>query len=166
MKKKIVVPYFPTGIKYSAPLIILVGMYLLFTGHFVWAFVLILLGIIILTTKYVTEINLSEKYYEDYLFFLGLKVQPEMNRFNAVDRIIVTKGSYSQRVVSRIQSRQINWSEYTATLLFDSGDSLDLLSVQDKHDLIKSLKDYADFLKVGVEDRTTPRHYWVDIENV
>ena len=132
----------------------------------IWSCFFILTGIIILTTKYVTEISLTEKKYRDYLSLLGLKVNYDANHFNSVDRIIITKGSFSQKVVPlRGPYRKIKWSAFTGTLIFDN-DRLDLLTTNNKKDLLIGLKEFTAFLQVGVEDRTTNEYYWIDIAKV
>jgi len=122
---------------------------------------LILIGVIILTTKYVTEINLKDKEYRDYLFFLGFNLNEDINKFNEIDRIINTKGNYSQTINTRSRSRQMDWSDYTGTLILDNG-TLDLLTRHDKREIIIGLKEFSNFLEVGIEDRTTHQHHWID----
>jgi len=166
MTKKIIIPYFPAGLKIFSPLLFFAGLYLLAIDHPLWGVVLILLTAIILTTRYVTEIDLKRKVCNDYLAMLGIPFSKEIKKFNAVDRIVITKGNYAQNVQSRIQSRTMNWSDYTGTLVFDDGETLDLLTRNDKKELLLGVKEFADFLKVGVEDHSTNHHYWVDFTQV
>jgi hypothetical protein len=166
MKKKIVIPYFPMGLKWISPVFFFAGLYLIAVAHPVWGVVLILLTGIILTTRYVTEIDLQKRACNDYLSMLGIPFSKEVKKFNAPDRILVTKGNYAQNVQSRIQSRTMSWSDYTGTLIFDDGGHLDLLTRNDKKELLLGLKEFADFLKVGVEDHSTNHHYWVDFSQV
>ena len=162
MKKKIAIAYFPLGLKYATPLVFGAGIYLASLGHYGWCIVLILLGVVILTTNYVTEINLTDKKYNDYLSLLWIPLGEETNRFNSLDRIVVTKGNYSQMLNIRWRSRQLDWSDYTATLIMDNG-TLDLLTRNSKKELIGGLKEFAEFLNVGIEDRTSSQYYWVDL---
>ena len=67
---------------------------------------------------------------------------------------------------SRSRSRQMDWAWFTGTLLLDENKTLELLTKNDKHELIKGLKEFADFLGVDVEDQTTSRHYLIDISKV
>jgi hypothetical protein len=166
MTKKITIPYFPAGLKYTSPILFFVGLYLLAIGHPVWGVVLILLTAIILTTRYVTEIDLQKKVCNDYIAMLGIPFSKEVKKFNAVDRILITKGNHAQNVQTRIQSRTMSWSDYTGTLLFDDGETLDLLTRNDKKELLLGVKEFADFLSVGVEDHSTSHHYWVDFSQV
>jgi hypothetical protein len=162
MVKKIVIPYFPKIMKYATPLLFGAGGYLFFIEHPIWALLLIVLGIIVLTTNYVTEINLGEKSYDDYLLFLWVPLNRDKKRFRFVDRIIISRGNYSQTINTRIQSRQMNWTDYTGTLILDN-DKLDLVTHTNKKELLHALKTFSDFLKVDVEDRTSGDPYWIDM---
>lgn len=165
MKKKIKVPYFPIGLKLITPALFGLGIYL-FSLYLFWALILITLSIMVLTTNYVTEINLKERKCRDYLSLLGFPFKNETIKFEKLDRIAITKGNHAQTVNTRSQSRQFDWSDYTGTLLFDDNGSLDLLTRNKKSELIKGLKEFAESLKVNVEDRTTRDHYWIDIKKV
>jgi hypothetical protein len=108
---------------------------------------------------------LGEKKYHDYLSFLWIPVNAETNNFNSLDRIIVTKGNHAHTINTRAQSRQLDWSDYTGTLVMDNG-TLDLLTRNNKTELIVGLKEFADFLKIGIEDRTTSEYFWIDLARI
>ena len=152
--------------KYVTPLVFGAGLYLILLAYLVWGIVLFLLGGIILTTNYVTEIDLGRKKYRDYLSFLGLKLNMESKTFNGLDRIVITRGDYAQTINTRAQSRQLDWVDYTGTLIFDQGESLDLLTRNDKGELLEGLKEFTDFLKVRVEDRTAGFSGWIDMDKI
>lgn len=166
MIKKITIPYFPKGLKYVTPLVFGAGIYLITLSYFVFAVILILVGAIIITSKYVTEINLNLKTYSDYLSILGISINAERKKFDKIDRIVITKGNYAQTINTRAQSRQMDWADYTGTLLLDQNDTLELLTMTDKKELLHGLKEFTDFLRVGVEDRTTNQYYWIDLQNL
>lgn len=166
MKKRIIIPYFPKGVKYITPLTILSGLYLAFAGHPAWGALLILLSIVILTTNYITEIDLEKRVYRDYLSFVWLVLNKEVKKFNVLDRVVITKGDYSQVVNTRIQSRQMDWSDYTATLLYDNDGSLNLLTNTSKRELLLALKQFTDFIQVDVEDCTSAHPYFIDMSKV
>src|SRR5690606_12079327 len=111
----------------------------------------------------VTEIDLNGKEYRDFLSFLYIPVEEEKVRFSTVDKIVITKDNHSQMLNSRSRSRQIDWASFTGTLILDKNKTLELLTRNDKKELIKVLKEFAEFLKVDIEDQTTSRHYLVDI---
>lgn len=166
MTKKITVPYFPIGLKYASPLLLVVAIYLIVANHPVWAIILILLGFCILTTKYVTEIDMNVKEYRDYLSMFGISFNKEIQKFKHVDRIVITKGNYSQTINTRVQSRQMDWSDYTGTVIFDRDQKLDLLTKNSKKDLLLGLKEFWEFLDVDVEDLTTNQPYVIDMRRI
>jgi hypothetical protein len=110
------------------------------------------------------RIDLQRKTYSDYLSFLFVKTNSENGKFTQLDKIVITKGNYAQTVNTQVQSRSFKFSDYTGTLVFIGNHTLDLLSDIDKKRLLRRLKIFAAFLKVGVEDRTTHSPYWIDID--
>lgn len=166
MTKKVIIPYFHKALKYTTPLIFGLGLFIILKGFIIWGLLLLLIGYVILSTKYITEINLKDKLYRDYLFFLGFHLDEEISRFQKLDHIVITKGDYSQAINTRSRSRQLDWVDYSGTLLFDGNQSLNLLTRNEKDELVKGLKDFAEFLDVGIEDRTTHHHYWIDLMKI
>src|SRR5690606_7967099 len=84
--KRISIPYFPTGIKYSTPLLLGLGIYLWLIGHPVWLGIIILPTAVILTTSYVTEIDLEKKEFRDFVSILSIPFQEEIITFNRVEK--------------------------------------------------------------------------------
>lgn len=161
--KIITIPYFPKGIRYTTPLFVGLGLYTWAIGLPIWTVILILLVIIILTTGYVTEINVDKQEFRDYLSFLWMPFEDERIKFNRVEKIVITKDSHSQMLNSRSRSRQLDWSSFTGTLITDENKTLNLLTRTDKKELIKGLKEFVDLLNVDLEDRTTGEHFKIDV---
>ncbi len=135
MIKNISLPYFPTGVKLTTPLLFGGAIYFAVAGLPFWGLAAMIAGIIILTTQYITEINLLDKTYQDHLSFLWMPSNMGSKRFDTLDRIIITKGNYSQMINTRIRSGQLDWPDYTGTLISDNG-TLDLLTRNYKKELI------------------------------
>jgi hypothetical protein len=163
MTKKVIIPYFPKGIKYATPLLFGPGVYLIYGNNFILGALLILLTLVIITTNYVTEINLKEKRYRDYLSLAGIPLNEESRSFTRAEKIVITKGNYSQTINTRSQSRQLDWADYTGTLILDN-DALALLTRTSKKELIHRLREFAEFLQVDVEDSTTKESCLVDLK--
>ena len=128
---KSTISYFPLGLKVVTPFIFGLALYLAANHHYAWSIVLIVLCLIVLTTNYVTEIDLPQKKYSDCVSVAGIKLSNETGSFQKIDRIFITKGNYSQKIQTRVQSRQMDWSDYTATILFDEDTTLDLITRND-----------------------------------
>lgn len=163
---KSTISYFPLGIKLFTPFIFGLALYLGANHYYVWSVVLIVLCLIVLTTNYVTKIDLQQRKYSDYVSMAGIKLSDETGSFQKIDRIFITKGNYTQKINTRVQSRQMDWSDYTATILFDEDNTLDLITRNDKHDLLIELKKMLASLEVDVEDRTGRENYFVDMSRV
>jgi len=160
MTRSIRIPYFPKELRYISPLAVGAAGYLFYLAHPIWAVLILLVTLLIFTTHYVTEINLAKKSYRDYLSLLGLPLNVEARTYNELLKIVITKGSYAQTLNSRIQSRQLDWTDYTATLVMDNG-TLDLITRNDKELLIRGTRAFAQFLNVGMEDLTVKPSRWI-----
>jgi hypothetical protein len=144
--------YFPKGLRYTSPLILAVAGYLLYDGFRVWGLLLLVVTIFILTAKYITAIGKNE--FTDAFGVFGLAVVTEKKHFSQLNKIVITKGSYSQMVNTRASSRQLDWTDYTGTLIYDGTQSLDLVTTDDKDQLLNELRVYATSLGVAIEDPT------------
>ncbi len=76
---------------------------------------------------------------------MGLSLNVEAKSYNELKKIVITKGSYAQTLNSRIQSRQLDWIDFTATLVMDNG-TLDLITRNDKDLLVRGTREFARFL--------------------
>ncbi|CAN5354469.1 hypothetical protein BH09BAC3_BH09BAC3_09260 [soil metagenome] len=161
--KRIVISYFPVGLKYATVLLFGCAIYLALVGYPIWTVPLSLLGIIILTTNYVTEIDSVKKEYRDFISVIWMPFEEIKVKFVKADKIIIQKENHSQMLNSRSRSRQLDWSSFTGTLILDGNNTIELLTKNDKGELIKGLKEFADFLNVEIEDQSTGRHYIVDV---
>jgi hypothetical protein len=158
---RIVIPYFPPAWKYSTP-VLLYGAYKVYTlGYPIWTLVLIIFTAMIFTSKYVTLIDNDKKICLDYLTILFIKFNKEAKKYQAIDRVVITKGRYVKQLNSRISSRTLKWEDYTGTLLFDDNSTLELLTHDDPKKLIESIRVIAAMLNVGIEDRTRREYRWL-----
>ncbi len=166
MKKKIIIPYFHSGFKYAFPFIFLLGGLLIYWKLYIFGSIFLTFSVLSIGMYYVTEIDLRNKRYSDYFFFLGLKLYHKSEKFTGIDRVYLIKEDQAQTVSTRAQYRKLNWTEFTAILLFTNGKTLELLTKNDKRELMLQLLDMIKFLKTEVEDRTTPQHFWIDLNKV
>jgi hypothetical protein len=166
MKKRIVIPYFPVELKYTSALLALAAVYLIVNSNFIWSSILILIAGAFLTTEYVTEFNLTEKKIEDYLSIFWIPFDKDVIKYKELQSIIIQKGNYAQTINTRAQSRQMDWSDFTGTLVYDNNQLLDLLTKTKKGELLKGIKEFALFLNVEVEDHTTNDPYIIDLARI
>ena len=148
--------YFPKGLRYTTVAFILVALYLVYTGYFFVATLIVVISIFILTAQYVTTIDMQQREFVDAFSFYGINYVMERNKFRELNKIVVTKGRYMQKVVSRVQQRTLQWSDYSATLIYDGDKTLDLVTREDKKDVMQFISLYSQSLGVEVEDQSRP----------
>ena len=61
---------------------------------------------------------------------------------------------------------QLDWSMFTASLVLDGDKKLDLLTRNERADLLKEVKGFAEALKTEVEDQTTSEHFPIDVSKL
>ena len=146
MIKKIVIHYFPAGIRYVSWLFPVGSIWLVWEQYFLLGLILLVLFLIIQSTRYITIIDPERKVYSDFVFFLWMKLGLEQSQYQSIRGITIGRSSETQHVRSRIQDRQFNWTAYTATLHFDDDRSLDLVTSVSLETVKKEARVYAEFL--------------------
>lgn len=148
--------YFPKGFRYTTPVFFLFAIYMIFIGYKIIALIIIFVSLFILTAQYITDIDTQKKEFIDSFSFYWIPIVTERKKFRDINRIVVTKGSYAQAVNTRAQSRSFQWSDYTATLIYDDDQTLDLVTRQEKKEVLQFASLYAVSLQVGIDDLTRP----------
>ncbi len=151
--------YFPKGLRYATPAFWALAAYLVLPGYWVISLILIAVSIFILTAKYLTIIDLQQKEFTDAFGFYGIQVNSEKKKYNYLEKIILTKAKYNQQLNSRARSSTMQWTEYTATLVYDNHQQLDLVSREDKGDVVEFAKVYSHLLKVPIQDLSVATEY-------
>ena len=146
MTKKIVIYYFPAGMRYGSWLLPVLSGFLVWNQAYIWSLFPPVAFLIILSTRYITEIDPQRREYSDYVFFLGLRLGMERSRYESMRGITIGKNSETTQVRSRVQDRQFNWTAYTATLHFDDGQTLDLVTSVSYETVKREAEGYAEFL--------------------
>jgi hypothetical protein len=123
-------------------------------GYWIVAVIIVLITIFILTAQFTTVIDTGRKEFIDAFSFYGMSVGKERKQFRELNKIVITKGQYKQNINTRSQSRTLRWTDYTATLIYDNGRILDLVTREDKSDVIVFAKLYSTALGIGIEDRS------------
>ncbi|MFZ9980708.1 MAG: hypothetical protein ACO3FI_01635 [Cyclobacteriaceae bacterium] len=150
MTRNIIIYYFPAGMRYASWLFPALAIWLGWNSQLIWSALLLLLFLIIISTRYITVIDPQRKIYSDYVFFLWMKLGLEQNRYESIRGITIGRSSQTQNVRSRVQDRQFKWTAYTATLHFDGGQSLDLVTSVHPNVVKKEAIGYAEFLGTQV----------------
>lgn len=152
MRHTIRLYYFPQGLRYTTPVFFLLAIYIGFVGYLVVPIAIVVVSTFILTAQYVTIIDTERREFLDAFGFYGINFVRERKRYEQLDRIIITKAKYEQKLNSRARSTTMRWTEYSATLIYDGDQKLDLVSREDKGDVIEFAMIYSHSLKVGIDD--------------
>lgn len=110
------------------------------------------------TARNFLEVNVTEKYYRDYLWIMGFKFG-EAIKFNSIEKLFVNKvnlvanvTAYAPTVLPVTEFRD---SVYKCFLKFDDGAKILLDSDKDKDVLIERLKGYNQILGTTIFDTST-----------
>jgi hypothetical protein len=168
--KKIKIRYFPKTLILVTPSALLLGTYFYY-GYYSLAGMTIglmgvLVGILTMTTFYVTIFDLKTRVYKDYISIFGLGFNHQKKGFRKIEKIVITREHHKHTVrFPGAEPYLVNWREFTAVLLHDN-DRLELMTKKDKKTLIKEVKHIADFFKVGIEDNTVRQPYSIDLKKI
>jgi hypothetical protein len=158
--------YFPKDFVYLSPVVIAGAVFAAIKGFPVLASLLLIAGLIFPFTYYVTKVDRGNGRYSDYLFLLGLQLNKEESRFSSVQKIIITKSKFAYNASTRSRQRDVNYTDFTARLIFADGRELDVLSNTSKRELLKKLVGLAAYLQVEVEDHCSNDVFLIDLERV
>ena len=113
--------------------------------------VLVLAGVVILTTHYRLSIDFSKKEFHDYLWILGLKYG-EKAKFEKIEYLFIKKSNVSQVMRSQVQSTTFRKEVFDGYLKFSEEEKIHLITRGNKNDLIKGLRVIATKLNVKIVD--------------
>lgn len=101
------------------------------------ALILLLLGILLVTTRYQIKIDPNAQLIDDYLWILGIKTDRVVTTYSRVDFIYITTAKYSQQMNLKSISSTVQGTLFKAFLRSDRdnhylGEAKDLNGVIDK----------------------------------
>ena len=131
-----------------------IGFILLFSPKIIVGVILLLVGIIILTTHFRVAITNGKKEYTEYISLLGHKVSKEVHSFDQIQYLFIKKTKVSQTLNSRASSRTIQKELYDGYLKFSEDDKLHVITLENKGALVKRLRPIAHLLSIKIVDYT------------
>jgi hypothetical protein len=170
MVKRLKVGYFPKMLILVTPSGLVLGTYFYY-GYYPLTGIIIgvlgvLMGILTLTTFYITAFDLKARVYNDYISILGLRFNHKTRGFRRMEKIIITRGHNEHTVrFPGAEPYLVNSREFSAVLLYDN-EELELITKKDKRRLIKEIKGIADFFKVDIEDQSVREPYLIDLKKI
>ncbi|MEL7004921.1 MAG: hypothetical protein AAFN93_19595 [Bacteroidota bacterium] len=153
MKLIIDEPYFSDGLKWTAA-IIGVGLsiyFLISTTYFILIFLILITVLILFSTRYLIEINTSEKLINDQFHFLWIPVKSEKINYDHLDMISIDKERTTYTANSRGKTGVTDYNEYIATLHFNTSQKIELKRSIDYQEFAERINDISNQLELPVE---------------
>ena len=143
-------PYFSATITLAGALVGMAGLAIVFTNPIIGA-ILVLLGLIVLTTHYRLTIDFDKKSFHDYVWILGFR-NGDKDNFEIIEYLFIKKSKVSQTMHLRVASSTLRKEVYDGYLKFSENNKLHLLTKDSKSDLIKKLRAISTALGVKILD--------------
>ena len=133
---------------------VLISGYLLITSNSLPViFILVIISLMMFSTRYVMEVDTNRKLILDSFYFLWIRTRSEQFKFNALNCIRLDKERITYRANSRIRDRQADFHEYIGTLEYDQGKSVELKRNVEYESVASDMKHMAAQLNIPI-DRT------------
>lgn len=129
-----------------------IGLLVIFSPQPVIGAVILIGGIIIVSTHYRMKIDYSNKRYSEYIWLLGLKTGIEQKSFISPEYLFIKKTQVSQTLNSRVSSTTIQKEQYDGFLKFSEDDKVHLMTYDNKKTILKKLREIASQLNLKVVD--------------
>jgi hypothetical protein len=123
------------------------------TQSYILDAILLVLGVLLLTSKQVLEIDTKNKQYSEYYWVLGLKMNNSSKSFKEIISIFSTSVNYSQQY-GKYNRRYISGKLFKGFIELKSQDNLFIGQNKKKEALLKKITILSKDLQIPVEDRT------------
>ena len=153
MKIKITVEYMPVHILVGGIILSIYGLGGVFIGEYKWAYALVfILGLLMLTSRHMVIVNTANKFYSDFYWVLGIKVQNYTATWNKIQFITLTSGQYSQQYGMYVR-RFISGTIYKMYLVLDENGPVYIGQSKSDSKIRSRAKKIADELGVDINDK-------------
>ena len=115
---------------------------------------LFLFGIVLLTSRQMLDINLSEKRYSEYYWVLGMTLSNYSEGYQEMLAVICTTGNYSQEY-GKYNRWFISGIMYKGYIELKDQEKLFVGQSKSKQAMMKKITKIGAQLKIPVEDRST-----------
>lgn len=110
-----------------------------------------LICLIIATTHYRLEVDITNKTYRQYVWLMGLK-WGERESFETIEYIFVKRNKVSQTMNSMLNAHEVHYEVFDGFLRFSEKDKVHLATTRTKVMLLKKLTPIANALQVKILD--------------
>lgn len=145
--------YFSTSAVFMGAGLLIFGFTLLFTPYFYIGIISLVLIILIFTTHYGLEINVTNKTYRHYIWVLGIR-KGTIQSYNLIEYIFIQSATMSYSMNSRVTSQTFTNLVFNGYLKFTDDVKIHMMQVENKVDIIEKLRGMAADLKTEIIDFT------------
>jgi hypothetical protein len=145
-----VLPYLPNRFVWAFGLSV-IAFYGLMILNFWMVAICIVLTILCLTTYYKVEVNAQEKWFNEYVWILGLK-NGEPVKYSTLEYLFINRGKVTQTTSSRVQSTTITKDEYRGFIKFDGEEKIHVLTNSNHEKLVREMTKAAQSLQARLFD--------------
>lgn len=125
---------------------------LLFSPQFIIGGVMLVAGIIILTTHYRLHLDFNKKVYTEYISLMGMRTGQEKKAFPGVEYLYIKQTKVNQTLNSRVSSTTIQKIQFDGYLKFSNEEKIHLMTLENKTNLRKHLDRIATKINTRVLD--------------
>jgi len=123
--------------------------YLIYAAHHQWIiFLLIILSLILFSSKDILQIDMDKKLITDSFYFLWIRMKSDQIEFTTLNGISLDRQRHVYNATTRSRVRQADFNEYIATLEYDHGKSVELERKMEYQSLAEEMKRVAEQLNI------------------
>jgi len=123
--------------------------YLIYAAHHQWIiFLLIILSLILFSSKDILQIDMDKKLITDSFYFLWIRMKSDQIEFTTLNGISLDRQRHVYNATTRSRVRQADFNEYIATLEYDHGKSVELERKMEYQSLAEDMKRIAEQLNI------------------
>jgi len=142
--------YFPSTWRLVGIFFAVAGILIAFANIFI-GIVLVIGGVLVVTTHYRIEIDFGRNTYHDYTWIFGIK-SGEKGHFDHIEYIFINKNKVSQTMGNRAISSTITRYDYNGYLKFSETQKIHLRSDERKATLVRHMQFLAAKLNCQLRD--------------
>jgi hypothetical protein len=144
--------YFQGAIRWAGYVLPLLAVVMVTKFTFV-AISFVVVGVIILTTRYGISVDKASKQYTEYTWFLGYK-NGQAKSYDQIQYLFIKNAKVSRTYNTRIHTTTITDLEFNGYLKFSEAEKIHIANADDKQKLINKLLPVANALQIRVLDYT------------
>ncbi len=123
------------------------------TTYWWLSLIIIIVGVIFISTHYGFEIDLEDNIYKDYVWFLGYK-NGIREPYKNINYFYITNTNYTQTYGPTAVRYQSSGTSYTGYLKLDENNNIFLVESNSKQEVVNKLRMFSEHLRIEIKDAT------------